>query len=350
MTTPQTRLTDELIASVIRSRSADPDGTILDDVMSAVAATPQERRWPRWLAPPPQLRLVLLAAALLAALAGAIAAGSWISRPDPAPVLNRNGEIVAVRDGSLVTIDPLTGVSQDMGLCSGECGLPSWSRDGSVLAFVRRNYVVVRDMEFGSESAVATCRSTCTAVSLSPNGTRVAYASLSEGWVSEVGDGSSPIAVPGTVEDLAWAPNSDELLLVGGGQISIWQPGDSQPIVILSADDLPAGDRPFYAAWSPDGEHIAYVADPRDNSLDIPYDYQLWVMDARGGNRHMIWDRPGCCIRAFGGPTWSPDGTRIATVASSPGPYTVWIVDVDGSHVRSFSSVFPERVAWRPAP
>ena len=80
------------------------------------------------------------------------------------------------------------------------------------------------------------------------------------------------------------------------------------------------------------------------------FDYQLWVMDPDGGNRRLVWVGPECCVSAWGGPAWSPDGREIAVVATAGGGggWSVWIVDVDGSNVRKLASVSPERVAWAP--
>jgi dipeptidyl aminopeptidase/acylaminoacyl peptidase len=55
------------------------------------------------------------------------------------------------------------------------------------------------------------------------------------------------------------------------------------------------------ARWSPDGRHVAYVADG-----------QLWAADATGGGRRQLTNLNGGAT----GPVWSPAGDRIAFTSS----------------------------------
>ena len=84
MTERSDQLTDAAIAQFLRSRSADPDLGLLDDIVRTVGATAQDRPW---LGLPsnrlPRRTLLILASALLLATMGAIGFGSRFLQPDP---------------------------------------------------------------------------------------------------------------------------------------------------------------------------------------------------------------------------------------------------------------------------
>jgi hypothetical protein len=74
---------DDVIAQFLRTRSADPDLGLLEDIVRSVGATPQDRPWlglPQTL--PPRRALLLVALGLLLATGGAIGVGSLLLRPD----------------------------------------------------------------------------------------------------------------------------------------------------------------------------------------------------------------------------------------------------------------------------
>jgi len=77
-------LTDDVITQFLRTRSADADLGLLDDIVRTVGATPQDRPWlglrPILL---PRRTLLIVASALLLATMGAIAVGSRFLQPDP---------------------------------------------------------------------------------------------------------------------------------------------------------------------------------------------------------------------------------------------------------------------------
>lgn len=81
------------------------------------------------------------------------------------------------------------------------------------------------------------------------------------------------------------------------------------------------------AEYSPDGSKIAFTnAGDVDNNPMTPSDEnEIWVMDANGSNQVKLTDNTAQDV----GPTWSPDGTRIAWANVDNG--SLWTMDADGS-------------------
>lgn len=83
MSNRRDQLTDDAITQFLRSRSADPELGLLDDIVQTVGATPQDRPW---LELPgvrlPRRAVLIVAIALLLATMGAIGVGSLLLRPD----------------------------------------------------------------------------------------------------------------------------------------------------------------------------------------------------------------------------------------------------------------------------
>jgi len=77
----------------------------------------------------------------------------------------------------------------------------------------------------------------------------------------------------------------------------------SNPRVLM--DDPDIGVFPSSAVFSPDGSTIAFAMRPTGATL--PYEMDIWTMDADGGNLRQLTNAPGDDSH----PKWSADGTRI---------------------------------------
>lgn len=81
-----------------------------------------------------------------------------------------------------------------------------------------------------------------------------------------------------------------------------------------------------FPKWSPDGEKIAYSANPRGN-------YDIFVMDADGSNITPVTTSPKAEVEH----TWFPDGKKIAfTIEERKGfrrKFTLWMIDLETERI-----------------
>jgi Tol biopolymer transport system component len=76
--------------------------------------------------------------------------------------------------------------------------------------------------------------------------------------------------------------------------------------------------------WAPRGRRIAFSL----GGARMPHD-EIRIANVDGGGIRRVARGPG-----FGGPEWSPDGTRIAIHRSDDGIHQIWVVRADGRNLR----------------
>ncbi|HET7693574.1 MAG TPA: Ig-like domain-containing protein [Gemmatimonadota bacterium] len=164
----------------------------------------------------------------------------------------------------------------------------------------------------------------------SPDGSRIAFARVDDSSSCGIyvmnADGSGLARLTSTCGDItpAWSPD--------GGRIAFgkWTLGSlSTGIYVMNADGsgvikLTEGLHDEYPAWSPDGQKIAF----NHTYLLWESDYftQIFVMNADGTDVHPLNGTGGAQF-AESGPSWSPDGSRIAYWSFGSG------ISIDGGTV-----------------
>lgn len=163
----------------------------------------------------------------------------------------------------------------------------------------------------------------------SPDGTKILFNDQGEGWGIINGDGTGRVIISppenpqysGWYYCYQWSPTGDEVLLIADhteyGGIYLADTDGSDFHQIISHDEIPV------AAFSPDGESIAYFAKTGQS------DYTLCVASADGSNIAELiegkvygedWDTTYVA--------WSPDGNKIL-YGDSGGLY---VIDTDGAN------------------
>jgi imidazolonepropionase-like amidohydrolase/Tol biopolymer transport system component len=184
---------------------------------------------------------------------------------------------------------------------------PAWSPDGREIAFFRRDTLYI----------------------LGPSGGARRSVPIEIPGLEPRPDGPAGMPFPMGLGALAWSPDGARLafstgsggaLRVGAGYGSrIWEVategGEAAP---LTAETVPT----LTPAYSPGGEHLAYLArDPDDESSDSRW--QIWIRDLPDGAPRRLTDQPRMALRTI---RWTPDGDEI--IYSADG--RLWRVRADG--------------------
>jgi Tol biopolymer transport system component len=126
----------------------------------------------------------------------------------------------------------------------------------------------------------------------------------------------------GDETDPTWAPD--------GLHLAYTTVGDDDEIYAVGADGREAVDltnslgSDLDPAWSPDGTKIAFASNRDDPTGEA---YEIYLMDADGSNQVRLTHTPG----DDGEPSWSPDGTRIAFVTGPGSRSDIAVMNADGS-------------------
>jgi TolB protein len=215
-------------------------------------------------------------------------------------------------------------------------GYPNFSPDGSRISFDTDRdgnfeiYVMQADGSRPTRLTQHPARDL--AASWSPDGRQIAFMSDRTGefevWVMNA-DGSQP----GRVTDFGsnwfprWSPDGARLAYHVGRDIHVLDVQEKR-YARLTFDP----DNGMYPAWSPEGRRIAFMSWRAGPS-------EIFVMEADGsGQRRLTQTTTGSLID----PRWSPDGRRLAFVhlprgLQPNGPKVIYVMQTDGAAVRRLS-------------
>lgn len=178
-------------------------------------------------------------------------------------------------------------------------------------------------------------------------------------------DGSSPrrlTASPGYDAEPRWSPDGQRIVFTSDRDATADQrarrDAGAFELYVMNADGsgvrrLTTNDY-FDAspAWSPDGRRIAFVATPGVRADSSPAEWaaqrQIFVMDLDGSGVRRLTTSPG----GNNFPAWSPDGRRIAFSSGRDqvGGAQVYVMNADGSGQTrlTHSAVEETYPAWSP--
>lgn len=162
--------------------------------------------------------------------------------------------------------------------------------------------------------------------------------------------------------DAAWSPDGRHIAYSAQPRAPMGADGtrqDREPaqVRIMDADgsntrSLTGGSsRNIRPAWSPDGSTIAFMSD-RHAKFDLSLtgtddgDLEIYLMDRNGSNVRRLTEGAATALT----PAWSPDGRRIAFQINRDGELHSYIMNADGSNQRRLTNGprFDVRPAWSP--
>jgi dipeptidyl aminopeptidase/acylaminoacyl peptidase len=222
-------------------------------------------------------------------------------------------------NGGIWTLDPTT--RRYARLTSGDDIWPTWSADGTRIAFERRiseqeSDIYVMNADGSGLHAVTSDPGRNSHPTWSPGGEQIAYSSAGSLYVIP-SDGGPARSVRGDEccgQNPAWSPDGELLAYASNDRL----PGEHPmgPMVSIWTIALDGGDRrravrggyDHEADWSPDGSKLAISDAPNGEGASIA--------NADGTGRRWlateIGDSPIASV-----PTWSPDGRFVAYAVST---------------------------------
>lgn len=201
--------------------------------------------------------------------------------------------------------------------------------------------------------------------SVSGDGQRVVFMEYSNGWSiwKMNGNGSSPVQLTDdgpavTNFEPGISPNGSKVVFMKQNSTAqdLWMVGiNGGAQTNLTNTPFPGGGMhsdECCAEYSPDGTKIVYVnafnSDPEEAESN-----DIWVMNANGTDQHGLTGPHDYPIQDIG-PSWSPDGTKIAfaRVGAEDGSNGLYTIDSDGTNLtpimNGLSHVSGNDTAWSP--
>ena len=345
---------------------------LLDDVLER---TRDSGRIPRWLLPerwiPVQLTmplravprtiplLLLLIALLLAVAVAFVLVGSRPRLPQPFGLAG-NGYVTYLADGQIYASNP--DGSNPIPLTFGDraAATPSWSRDGTRFAFklVSPRPGTDHPTQYGDIVVANADGSHLITIDREANDPSPPTWSADDRWLvysKSVGDcgrtycdqiyvaaadGSSPPMQIGSPDSTNWAP------IFSPDGTKILYHVDTHHVAVMNRDgsnDHPLNSTAFTnldsGQWHPDGERVVVSANTSDG-------FDLWILPLDGSAPRELGMPGGDEV----GPSWSPDGSRLAYLRSiGELTFELVVADEDGTNERTLPGVFSHiNPAWSP--
>ena len=135
----------------------------------------------------------------------------------------------------------------------------------------------------------------------------------------------------------SWSPDGKRIAFVSNRSGNVIHGRPTYEIYVMDADGgnqrnlTNHPDSDFHPSCSPDGKHIVFSSD-RDNNRD--HNIEIYVMDADGGNQQRLTENR----KNDSSPSWSPDGKRIVFHSTRDENTEIYVMDADGSNQQNLTN------------
>jgi TolB protein len=223
----------------------------------------------------------------------------------------------------------------------------------TALAFVQAGDIYRLDIRTHTSRPLVATRALEHSPTFSPDGTRLAFVRENGGnadiYVANA-DGSQTRRLTRTAGgeyNPAWSPDGASIAFASNrsGLFKIYVMRADGRGVRLVAPRRSGGGGSYTPAWSPDGKWLAF-----SSSAETPENPEIYVVHPDGSGLRRLTHTKGD-IDTLGDdswPTWSPDGKRIVFSSNRTGDGELWIINADGSGEKRLAGL-PRRDDWAPA-
>jgi Tol biopolymer transport system component len=254
----------------------------------------------------------------------------------------------------ICVVDPETGAVENLTNDSASDGFPSWSPDGTQIAFGSDHSIDVINADgSGRRHVIGGYGESAFSPAWSPDGSRIAFVSTRgetdyEIWtVPAAGATETAPAVRLTTtprdrwgkgqDDFspAWSPDSRRIVFVGQNRdlsavdacdvfamdsVDTDQDGNGDNLLRLTHDNVRmcSAWEDVNPSWSPTGDLIAYSSGRTGNA-------DIWVMNPDGSGQRNLTDHPSWDWM----PGWSPDGTQVTFTSGRDGDEDIYALSLE---------------------
>jgi TolB protein len=232
---------------------------------------------------------------------------------------------------------------------------PDWSPDGQRIVFARSvgsdTQVHVMNADGSGLTQLTFPPGNAFWPTFSPDGQRIAFTRFPGGtlWVMNADGSDSNQILTGAAEP-DWSPDGSRIAISRNSSIWWVRPDGTELTQVTPMPQYYFEIADGSPDWSPDGSRIVYLEN-YDSDGENCFDIKTVRPDGTGGTTVRSGVRLGECDAGpnyYSGPSWSPDGTRIASVDW----LGVFTVRVDGTGFQRLSSnqPFSQYTDWQPLP